>query len=328
MDSCRTRPAYLLWALPILLIATLATSASAQSLFEGVPSLSSFGVFRGAAACGERSCPSASTNFYVGWTGDSKGAKRDSSGAPVNHEIGDVSQQPITGVWLGLTQQIGLTERFGLIGSGWYLIPSNTQASGHSDRDVAPSPKERKWDATTNWWYVDGLVAVNVAGGCSFLAGLRYDNYTTHLQNPFDLVNGPLSSPTDTADGTSYAVIPMFGTQVAYECSWGRLSMVGLGAPVVWGSVKNARTNAGVERLEQSGTFDKGYLLEFFADYAKRFGPGQIGVFGRWNLTQAESTNVSVDYLPGLGSGTFDLTLNRTAWTLGGSFSLDFNLPI
>ncbi|MGO9566019.1 MAG: hypothetical protein ACLP5H_00615 [Desulfomonilaceae bacterium] len=128
---------------------------------------------------------------------------------------------------------------------------------------------------------MDGLIAIDDGERGSVLAGLRYTDNASHQKNPFNLVNNPISAPTGTTDFTAYSVFPIFGYQVAYEGSWGRLGVYALGASVAWGSVKTARTNGGIERLEQNGSFNKGYLMEVFADYSKRFGSGQMGIFGR-----------------------------------------------
>ncbi|MGO9566020.1 MAG: hypothetical protein ACLP5H_00620 [Desulfomonilaceae bacterium] len=122
MGSCRTRSALLLCLLSALLVTTLATSANPQ----GLPGLPSFGVFRGPVACGEKGGPSAFTDFYVGWMWGPSVSNSSTTDGAVDTQIDLDDKHWGSGVWLGLTERIGLNERFGLIASGWYLIPYTT----------------------------------------------------------------------------------------------------------------------------------------------------------------------------------------------------------
>ena len=69
--------------------------------------------------------------------------------------------------------------------------------------------------------------------------------------------------------------------------------------------------------------------MELFMEYSKQFGPGQLGLFGRWNVLHAESTLPVNEAFGGVIVATqnYDFSFNRTSWTLGGSVSLAFNLP-
>jgi hypothetical protein len=82
-------------------------------------------------------------------------------------------------------------------------------------------------------------------------------------------------------------------------------------------------------RLEERGRWSRGYFFEFFGEYSRNVGLGSLGIFARWNHAEGRSTNAKVEIEPRFApTATYNLTLNRLSWTLGGSLSLDFNLPI
>ncbi len=109
----------------------------------------------------------------------------------------------------------------------------------------------------------------------------------------------------------------------------GSLLVRAVGVPTLLGNIKYNQTFGGVDRVEARGSYNNGWFLEFFAEYSKRFGPSSVGVFARWNGTQGNSNvdfNLGGPIAP--GNQPFKLTVHRNTWTVGGSFSLDFNLPI
>ncbi len=326
MSSVLTRSRLLVWVLPILLITTFATCASAQGLFgAGLPGLPSLGGFTGGTSgCGEKLSPSSNLEAYVGWMEDRNGTtiNVDTTGIAIGGIRSVQHHFSNRGLWLGLADTISLSDRVAFIASGWYLVPSSATSYEAYNGNVA----SRTWDTDARWWYVDGLLAFNGPAGLSLLAGLRYDYFTVRFKNPFN-VSGVVSSPSDTADATSQGWIPLFGTQCAYLSSTGNLVVRAVGVPTLAGNIKYNQTLGGFARAEAKGNYNKGWFLEVFAEYSKSFGSGSFGVFGRWNGTQGNS-NVSLDIPPFAGTETFQLTVHRNSWTLGGSFSLNFNLPI
>lgn len=319
--------------LGVLVLALMPGVGFGQGLFGGLPGMPSFGgAFGGAGGCGEKPCaPVAGPTLYVGWMEDRQGTSftADTDGTSLANIVSINHRYPNRGLWLGLGQCIPLRERFSFIASGWYLVPSNDNS-----REIynAPGVAERTWDTDTQWWFADGLFGLGTPGGFSLLAGLRYDSFTTRFKNPVNAAGIGGALPSDTADVVTENWIPLFGTQMDYSGSFGNLVVRAVGVPTLVGSAWYKQTLGGggiIQRIEAKGNYSGGYFLEFFTEYSKSFGPGSVGLFGRWNMAEGKA-KLSVDGLiaaGGLLARDFDLTLNRTSWTLGGSFSLAFNMP-
>ena len=110
----------------------------------------------------------------------------------------------------------------------------------------------------------------------------------------------------------------------------GSLIFRAVGFPAVGGNVRWSEDFAAPTFVfKGSGNYRRGYFTELFMEYSKKFGPGQVGLFGRWNVFHAEST-LTVNRVAGgavIATESYDFSLNRSSWTLGGSVSLAFNLP-
>lgn len=313
----------------LFLLALVPTVVAAQGLLGGGLSGLPFvgGFLRGPAAgtCDEAPFPRAVTEAYVGYMDHRPGASFGfSTGGPgllnafeVRHEY------PLRGVWLGLSETVALNEQIGLFASGWYLLPSNFTSEEFYNLDTA----HRRWNTDTQWWFVEGLGSVRIADGFSLLGGLRYDRYTTRFKDPYDAI-GVLSLGSDTADVMADNWIPLAGAQVACIGTESKLIFRAVGFPVLLGNIKYNQAFAGLTAFEARGNYRNGYFLEFFAQYARKFGPGQVGIFGRWNGTHG-TVNLDVDALPAAGNAEFDLSFHRFSWTLGASVSLalNFNAP-
>jgi hypothetical protein len=312
-------------ALVAMALALAPAALNAQGLFSGLPGLPSFGGYLGGSSgCGEKLSPSSNLEFYVGWMEDREGTtiSADTTGinvagvASVRHNFTN------RGLWLGLSDTVWLSDNLSFIASGWYLVPSNNSTSREQyNGNVA----QRTWETDSRWWYVDGLLAFGSPSGLNLLAGLRYDYYTVRFKDPFN-VAGVLNAFTDTADATSEGWIPLFGAQYAQSSSAGSLVVRAVGVPTLIGNLKYNQTFGAFARAETKGNYNNGWFLEFFAEYSKSFGPGSVGVFGRWNGTKGY-VNADFTAAPFAGTDTFRLTVQRNAWTVGGSFSLNFTLP-
>jgi hypothetical protein len=177
---------------------------------------------------------------------------------------------------------------------------------------------------------VDAVAAIGGGGGCgssglSFLVGLRYDYFNTQFTSSNPVFTGP-GTLGDGATVRSEGWIPLLGTQAAYVSSASNLVVRVVGFPYLAGNARYRETIAGAS-AEFTGTYNNGYFLEVFTEYSRTFGPGGLGVFARWNGTHGNSDS-DIELNNGAGSSGFKLGLNRNSWTLGGSFTLNFNTPI
>ena len=330
MELNRSRSRLLLCAVAILVTA-FATPANAQGLFGGIPGMPSFGgFFGGSPACGEKLCPKTNLELYVGWLDGQEGTSIsvDTTGAAVAGLTSVSHKYANRGVSLGLGTSVCIKDNLSFLASGWYLVPSKAE-SREAYNDFAFG--ERTWDVNPQWWYVDGVFAWgDPCGNLKLLAGLRYDYYTARFKNPVNVV-GINTLSTDTADATSEGWIPLLGVQYAATSSVQSLVFRVVGVPTLVGNVWYKQTANGSDRANFNGTYNGGHFLEVFAEYTKNFCGSSVGLFGRWNSTQGNGdVKFDVDRLgvpAAFADETFKLALHRNAWTLGGVFSLNFDMP-
>lgn len=259
--------------------------------------------------------------IYVGWA-DSEPRGAHFGAAWIDPDIDPIAP-PTTfrlrgqgyrnsGLWLGAAKTLYPLEYFGFIASGWYLIPANqvsTDRIGQVDGNFSSLTRSTR----TEWWYADGLFAVGPQSGTTLLAGLRYDSFTVRLGD------------TEQGDFISHAWIPLVGFQF-YTCRGANnLLMRLVGFPTVGGDLRYKESGPAIAR-DLSGNYGSGsYFLEIFSEYTRKSGAANIGIFGRWNLIhgQTELTESFLGFTPRSSFG-----FNRHGWTVGGTLSIDFGLPI
>jgi len=286
--------------------------------FPGLPSLGGFA--GGPAGCGEKAGPSvAAPTLYVGWMEDRRGANYQLSGIFLGVDSFDLSHQyPLRGTWFGLSETIALGDNLGAVASGWVLVQANNTHT--SELEGSPDflfPYE--WERTpTKWYYIDALLSYRCTEGLTALAGFRYDYYTSHFRQ----LNVPVA---DTGDVIINNYIPLVGLQWSYLSANTNLVFRTVGFPVIFGNFKLIELFNG-DPFEARGNFKNGYFVEAFTEYSRTLGSAGVGVFARWNLAHTESNTHGG--FPDTGTSTFRLGLQRSSWTLGGSFNLAFNMPL
>jgi len=312
----------------IFVLALVPAVVSAQGMLSGLPSFG--GIFGSPASsgCGEPAGLGLGPLVgYVGWMTQGRNTGFGAGGGVVRGIYQIDQDYDTSGLWLGAQQSALLSDWLGFMATGWYLFPSNTSSTEVYNNGVLGT---RSWDTNSQWWFVDGALVIGRWSGLSAIVGLRYDYYSTQFKDPAIFNTFALSGITDEATATSEGWIPLFGTQVAYTTPTTSLTVRAVGVPVLLGTVKYRETIGGLGPLgsaEFSGTYKSGYFLEVFAEYTRVFGPGGMGIFGRWNTTHGTSdADLSID---GLGANApFSLGINRNSWTFGGSVSLNFNMPL
>ncbi len=246
---------------------------------------------------------------------------------------------------LGVSNYCQLSDRVGIMASGWYLFPSSGDAQetyGPGLQAFQPAPggptltlvsgNVRTWSITRSWGWLDGALVLGSPCGMNLIAGFRWDSYSIKLKDPspfgptgFLLAGAtfPGGTLSDEAELTMNSYIPLIGTQ----CCWGGpccgLLVRVVGFPWVPGNLRYGETvNEGVSaRLQADGNYDRGYFMEVFSEYSRSCaGFGCLGIFARWNYLHVRSLG-SADVL---GTTTFP---NRTSWTIGGRLTLNFGMP-
>lgn len=338
MDSIRSRFRWIMLCLVMLLVFSHVPSASAQGLFRSLSGLPSFGAFWGnGSTCTPTEAGFGPFTFYAGWGSHRNGATTsfDVQQTGTDDLTSIINTYPIGGVWLGLAVQANPNNRIGLYADGWILIPSNRQAD-ESYSIAAPLTGSKTWRTSSDWWFVDGAVTYNPLSLGKLVAGFRYDRFATNLKNPRNFV-GALGLSSDRGDVTINSYIPFVGVQVEQGTPGGSQVMFRIiGFPWLAGDVKFHDSIGGFgaiieDRIELSKGIGEGYFLEAFAEYSRPvFGNGRVGLFGRWNMTHGNADSVDItDVLGGFPlTGKYQFAFDRLSWTLGGSFSMDFDLPL
>ncbi len=311
----------------VLFILLAPVFVSAQSFFGfGLPFLGSSGY-----GC---DVPRGFLNsiFYIGWGEDqsptSVAIEPTGSGILGGDTVPRRFDFRNHGLWLGLSEELWLFDRCGVLLSGWWLVPTfgNTRESLGSDAG------KKDWDDTNRWWYVDGALALNFGGCGSLLGGFRYDYNTATFTNPHDVVG---FNPTSLlqADVITSNLIPYIGIQTAFRSPKSSVTARIIGFPTVGGWLKYSETNvafadAGTQaRIEGSRTYSSGYFLETLLEGScKPFGDAEIGGFLKWTGLHTRGTfNATGALAPALGSNAdFDYNFYRQIWVVGGKIALAF----
>jgi len=289
----------------------------------GFPGLWKEGMLAGARSC-DPYCGSRMGSFYVGREESGNGFEfaANTKGISLFFGVTDLEHRtPLRGLWLGVSKEISLRRDCGVVVSGWYLIPR-----GVSELETFNTPIfNRTWDAKAEWGFLEALATFG-HGGCSLLAGFRYDHFGTRFVNPFNLF-GIESLVTDRTDVTANSYIPLVGIQWRFIGATSSLTVRAVGFPVIPGNLRYIQSFVGALALETTGHYKNSSFLEVFAEYAWKFGPADIGVFWRYNNTHITSDATFNFIVPGgiiAASETFSFGINRNSWTLGGQLDLAF----
>jgi hypothetical protein len=296
---------------------------------SGLPSMPS--MFGGSGKCGDAASPAIAPAFYVGW-GIPQDRNTSISLTAQNLGVGNVRsidiKLPTKGLWLGTAVPVSLGDNLSFVATGWYLFGGETVSDSWQNYVAGGLPvgDANNWTAKPAWWFADGAFAYG-SSGFSLLLGLRYDYYTATLTSPNNL---GLFNGQQEGNFISKAWIPFVGFQSAYADAVQSLKVRMLGIPTILGTSYVALTVAGPsDRFEYDPVeYNSGHFFEVFGEYTRKFfGSSQAGVFLRWN--NARGTNSGTGkLLAGLSvPDTYNFSLNRSSWTLGGLMTLDFNTP-
>ena len=299
--------------------------SSAQSLFGGNWSGLGASLMGGAYSCGSCGPKTLGPVFYVGYTSDpgtSTQVAADTRGTQVLGAYSLAQQYGVRGIWLGVSQAIPVNDSFGIIASGWYMLPG--EASDSQEPYNYTTAITRLWSSMkVEWWYADALAALGSLNGFALLGGFRYDYFSTNLSSPKNAV-GVASLPSDEADVTSKGYIPLIGAQMAYAGSNYNMLLRVIGCPSLIGRVNYSETFAGATNLEASGNYKGSNFIEVFGEYGHRINDrSAMGLFARFSSTRGAS-NLTAEGNPAAGDEPFDVTIGRNSWTAGGHVTLQF----
>lgn len=288
----------------------------------------------GLPGCGAASCdPEKKIGGAAGYLGYMKADK----GFEINFTYKDIpvipillrARSPLEGLWVGGSLSTETSESFGLLVNGWLLLPAGKTGSESYELTGVAGVDHREWTVKPRWWYWDALLTVGNLGGFTVLGGVRYDFFDIRSQDPtLPTIFWPGLS-TDTADLTLKTWFPLGGVQYASKDGESGFLIQVLATPVLLGRVNAKETVGGFgpARIEASGNYRSGGLIEVFTEFTKKFGDAEGGLFARYTWVNAKS-DVAVDVLfPGgvtLNNGTYDMSFSRSTWTIGGKVGVSF----
>jgi hypothetical protein len=334
----------------VIFVMLLPMLVSAQGLFgfgvpwAGGPALGNLGAYSGPG--GAICCPSVYVGYEIRQGKDRKplnfGLDFARSFGIDSVSLDFSSQRNIDfsdpgGLWLGISNYCQLSDRVGIMASGWYLFPSSGDAEERNNIGLGISFDEtslgiqfglRKiWNTTRSWGWLDAMAVLGSPCGMNLMAGFRWDSFTVRLTDPRLVVGGVTLPLFGEADLTLNSYIPLIGTQ--YCCGGpccGLLVRV-VGFPWVPGNLRYGETDILGLRLQANGNYDRGRFLEVFSEYSRKCGDnGCLGFFARWNYLEVRS-HAKVEILPPIITAVDISGPIRTSWTVGGKATLNFNTP-
>lgn len=257
---------------------------------------------------------------YIGWEESSpNGFVLSASGKSVAEVANFVHRAPLRGVWWGASQGISLWRNCGLELSGWYLTPKSvTETEFYNDYTQSTT-----WgDVKPEWGFLEALATFGY-GGMSLIAGFRYDHFSVRFSDTVDSTYG--TNIANIADMTANSYIPIVGVQCRYDGVTSRLTVRTVGFPVIPGNFSYLEPTGSNTSLIATGNYNNSYFLEVFAEYAWKFGPADIGIFGRYNGTRIKSNATTTGNLGGvISTETWSFGINRNSITVGGQLGLTF----
>lgn len=274
--------------------------------------------------------------FYTGYmVSDKRGLqyKRepedDASGAELAFRF------PLQGVVLATSGTIPVSECFGIIAAGGWLLPNKTVGDFTQDGNVE-TPLTSHLEADSQLGIIDGAgyyTIFDAGWGCfQFLGGFRWDHLTSRQTiSSRDAAGLGTFTSVATNNITVDAYIPYFGFQLLQTSSCSRFAARVIGFPVAPGSVRFSDSSSGTEDGvafldggEFSHSFKRSYFIEAFAEYSmKVLGDISLGGFALFNTLHGKT-----DYGTFVGqeaSRSELINLTRLTWTFGGSISYSFS---
>lgn len=331
MANLQVRSRASLWALPVLLILMVATSANAQ----GFLGLSAPGGLFGTQQCGTSVCdpcaPGPHLDFFVGWQG---GHKRTLTAHTDETTVrGALFREiefntPNEGIWLGAAASVDMSCKCGLAIMGWYLIPSNKSGSYQVDPGIPPDPGGNL-PGKVDWWYVDVMGKYRQWQNMSLLFGARFDNHDVSVNSADFGFPYPTRNPY-RLDLNAFTTSLFIGMEYASE---GGLLLRAIYAPISWTSGKTRFGQSqllipatGANEVDSSKAVNPQYLAELFLQYTRPVSSDmRLGGFARATWLHAAGHSTLSESIRN-ASASYDFSYDSSSWTIGAMAEMSFNM--
>ncbi len=213
--------------------------------------------------------------------------------------------------------------------SAWWIVPVDSTYS-QASYEMAAANDGWTWNSETSWWWADVMAAYPVSRRVSWILGFRYDRFMTLFNKPDSPVSGTVRhSVLDEAELDSHGYIPLMGIHYTYSHLRARMSSSVVGFPYLLGKVKFHETiGAAGQSVDLDAWYHGGYFLEASVDYKTTILAGfDLGVFGRWNITNGKFLSDVVLTGGGGDIETGEGAITRSSFTLGATMDIEFDLP-
>ncbi len=310
-----------------LLVALLAIAPSlsqGQSLLPGLGSL--IGNGDGYGCYGECATGIAAPKVSVGYV-CSKRVSGGASGTALGGLVSSATHElPYSGLWLEAELPVRLESDLSLSLSGTWLVPGG--ATSQETYISGATTPTRDWSVNHEWWSLTATGAYDATCALQVLGGFRYDKADLRFSSPDpDPAGAPsgLGAVTDEANTGLILYMPFVGLKGSVPSfDRGKLNLSVIGFPKIFGDVEYRETlgNLGA-RFHTKGNLKSGYFLEFSTDYSLGFMGADFGVFAKYTLAHGlASVNTQLDGIV-IPSQTWEYSVDRSLWVIGGTFSLE-----
>jgi hypothetical protein len=240
---------------------------------------------------------------------------------------------PLSGLQVGASAPIRLTDQYALRVYGTYLIPNNPQA-GQEITWITFPPGTREWRTSNSQWYkIGGEALYRMSPEMGVVGGFRLESLLTNFGDPNP--DYLFTIPTMEAQTTIAVYEPYVGIRLQPSPGAGGLTLQAVGFPSLFTSIEhlNVCNNNGVPFAHTGNrTSYKGSFLEISAEYSlPLFSGAQAAAFLDWNLYQGHC-DMTIDRHegganPNVTSATVAWSHDISSLVVGGKVDFSWNLP-
>lgn len=252
----------------------------------------------------------------IGWL-DHRNGLSYTFDQPEDNEIWQ-EKTPLRGVWMELSCHRAMTEQIGFTLTAGGIVPVHVNGL---QRELVSAEINPLTMTSLSWGIVEGLFSYGVAGNLELLGGFRWDYFNSRFA---------LEIGGGEEDLLVNSYLPLIGVQINQKFYLGSLLVRVFGCPFVPGHMKWNYHSSSVFIGTSSHPLNRGHFIEGLGEYTARVGDIALaGVFVRWNNLRAVTSGGSYDwrFAGATGTNAQTLTQDRYAWTVGGTVSIDYNLP-
>jgi hypothetical protein len=313
----------------ILALLVAPTVVSAQALLPGLPNM-------GKVWDMSKIPDFAPPTFFVGYSNRETTFSQDfPTFTPAGTEVTVKHAYEQPALALGVQEALPLDlfdGKVAVLGSWWVHLPLSSPESDEDNFIGVAGDSTQSWDTDSTWWWVDGIAAYMFTNNFAGLLGFRYEEYVASFDDPSQDALFPLSNEDMEADVTSNGYVPLVGVLWTYNGARTKMNALVVGIPTVVGNVEYNQTTTvgGISRVTVDEPYIGGHFLEGYFDYRYNMWGSDIGAFFRYNTLYGKwegeiETNVVGGGDPIVDDGELG-TIYRSAWTVGATINVPFNL--